>query len=682
MPIAKLAAQAEEAVDRCIDASMKAYCFLGLAQGRNKLSRDLEEAALPRTVAAVCKFAGLLLQAHWLAARCDGIPFGGMLERVDNLLLQVWAGHQRYSESIAMSLLYEASLGNSSTGLVRDPEVIASWKDLLALRRGIRFRYFEQEARKLDQTSLFIRLLCALPVLKCKIHADYFVFGPDRKISTFPFLWRSAQIDNPLYLYAIEHTEQGTKLTFEDPYSSFSERLRPEKHTPEFEALKSINLALGLEQVQEGILYLFGDEYQHIQNLALAITERAKDDKNAGSALGYLKKFYAKEYDDELTSKSDLADFITLLLADNGPLVIIRMLLKKDRNLHETYIHHLLRGDLGSVGESMQHLERMISAKATAIDRMLDDEKRKQSMLDDAELDARATAVLRASGLKLQPRPVVESIDMRIKALERLLLHVKPASVEMDAIIATGIQINKIAERTLRFVICFYAGLKAYHRSRQQKESDDIQCEKALIEGFRRAYSDAQLPLGMLIDKLRTILEEPEQHWVTAVLGRKAICDSNHFHKLTNKWTEGGLVNRVKHDKLDKPIVTREEMLAFIQDTLGVLRFLRNGTIDDVGDYSLEPVYPTVISFCEARRKRDGLMICRYEISSLGDQEQTYEQPIKILTTRQYNANEDYYGIPVFNRSTHTWWLEPFLIRCSVINSLVMKDDGEVYDPE
>ena len=102
MPVAKLVTQAMEAVDQCIDASVRPYCFLGLAQGRHRLSRDLEEAALPRTVSAVCKFAGLLLQAHWLAAKCDGLPSGGLEERVDNMLLQVWAGHQKYSESIAM----------------------------------------------------------------------------------------------------------------------------------------------------------------------------------------------------------------------------------------------------------------------------------------------------------------------------------------------------------------------------------------------------------------------------------------------------------------------------------------------------------------------------------------------------------------------------------------------------
>jgi hypothetical protein len=683
MPVPKLASQSEDAVSNYVDPSIRAYCFHGLANGRQALSRDLEDAALPRTVSAVSKFAGLLLQAHWLAAKCVGVPLGGMLERVDNLLLQVWAGHQRYSESIAMSLLYETSLSQPSAGLVNDPEIIALWKDLLALRHGVRFRYFEQRVRDIDQSASFVRLLRALPILKWKIEEDFFVVAQGRKISTFPFLSHSAQIDNPLFLYAIEHTAQGTRITFEDPYSSFTEKFRPTKGTPEFEALKGINIALGLEQVQEGILYLFGDEYQHIHNLALAITETPSGDPRAGSALRELKERYSKDYDDELTSRSNLSDFVTLLLADNGPLVIIRQLLKGDRQLHETYFRHLLRGDQALVIQSTQHLESMIDVKTKAIKRMIDDTMRLDRMLEDAVLDARATAVLHASGLKFQPRPVVESIDMRIKAVEHLYAHIKPAGANMDAILNAGLRINLIGERTLKFVICFYSGLKAYHRSRLQNGSDDIQCEKALIEGFRRAYTTIHLcPLGVLIDKLRTMLVEPEQHWVTAVLGRKAICEIGIFEKLTTKWTASGIINRIKHDKGEKPIVTRDEMLAFIIDTLEVLRFLRNGNNEEVGDYSLEPVYPTVISFYEAHRKRDGLMIYNYEISSLADQEQTHEQRIKILTPRQYSANEDYYCIPVFHRSTHTWWLEPFLIRCSVINSLVVKDDGVIYDPE
>jgi len=283
----------------------------------------------------------------------------------------------------------------------------------------------------------------------------------------------------------------------------------------------------------------------------------------------------------------------------------------------------------------------------------------------------------------LTPPSVVESLDMRIRAIERLLPPIEQKGVNNDTIVLTGIKINKKAERTLRFVICYYAGVKAYFNSIQQKGSDDIQREKALIEGFSRAYSTiATDALGPLIEKLRNMLAESEQQWVNVVLGRKAICSTRIYKELTNKWTANGLVNRVKHDKLDKPNVTREEMLCFIQDTLAVLRFLRNGTSADVRDYSLEPVYPAVVSFCEARRKRDGLMICNYEISSLANEEKTDRPPIKILTTRQYNANEDYYCIPVSDRSTHTWWLEPFLIRCSAINSLLMKDEGEVNDSE
>ena len=85
----------------------------------------------------------------------------------------------------------------------------------------------------------------------------------------------------------------------------------------------------------------------------------------------------------------------------------------------------------------------------------------------------------------------------------------------------------------------------------------------------------------------------------------------------------------------------------------------------------LEPVYPHVISFREVHRKRDGLIIHHHEIYSSAQNLSDPGTSIGVLSQRNYLPSEEYYCIPMFNRATRLWWLNPFLIRCSEFDQYV-----------
>jgi hypothetical protein len=125
-----------------------------------------------------------------------------------------------------------------------------------------------------------------------------------------------------------------------------------------------------------------------------------------------------------------------------------------------------------------------------------------------------------------------------------------------------------------------------------------------------------------------------------------------------------------KHDKQD---LSKDEMETFISNTINLFEFFRDGTVSDKPPSpSLEPVYPMAIAFREEHRKRDGLMIYNYQICSPSGQEQP---EINLLTPREYIPNTEYYCIPLFNRSTRRWWLDPFLIRCSTLDEVFMDEE-------
>lgn len=660
------------------------------AEGRPKLQRD----TLPKSAAIICKFAGLLVQAYWLMLkskkRDQEVP-----AQLEDILLQVWAGHQKYVEGLAISVLHEASMAGKKSGfsqIVKNPEVFVRWGDLLNARER-RIKEFLSESSKADWFELFARLINALPILgSTQFDGDNFVFG-EHAIPKFPFLHNSDEIENVLYLYSFDQVQSKPKIIFEDPYSDFTEECELDDGQPAKHRYVFLKELLGFTNVREGMLYLFGSGYEHIKNLALAIAT-AKGEKCQETLAKLIednKEDYQRTEKDaqELVTK-DKVNFVTLVLAQKGPIEVMRDLLKQDPTLMDDYLSFMEDRGRGKASEWKRAIKDMMMMRKKSIDGYLDlDKDLKREVSHSIDLESRCWGVLRAAGLNIEsPHPYVESIDMRVCMIREWSKRLHGGRYDVYTV---GLKIEKLLERTMKFLICFYAGLGAYHRSYEQNPGAFELHEENMIGEARETYMQiSRRPPGFLIDEFKRLAQQSNKGVTDLLLGRKTTCDKKVLDDLTSGDYVGifnrlkhdtGMVesdgrngddyveifNRLKHDKRKE--VTRAEMVRFVSQTYKLFRFLQLGKDfdDNTVDYTLEPIYPMVISFREAHRKRDGLMIYNYEIYSLGA---STNLPIRILTPHEYAADEEYYCIPLYNKSTGRWWLEPFLIRCSKFDSV------------
>jgi len=232
-----------------------------------------EPNKLAAPASAICKFAGLMVQAYWLLLRVNDKE-QPLPRHLHDHLLQIWAGKTAYEEGSAISVLQEAASTGSSSSLgflVRDPEVFVLWGDHLRQKsRGT--KSFLVSVRSVDWYSSFIRLLDALPILLgTEFDGAHFLIG-GRKILAFPFVRFSASVHHPLYLSDFEVSASRTKVEFADPYSEYVEDLFLDEYPDLSQQYQDIRDWLGLRDVRENVLYLFGSGYKHIQDLSKAIS--------------------------------------------------------------------------------------------------------------------------------------------------------------------------------------------------------------------------------------------------------------------------------------------------------------------------------------------------------------------------------------------------------------------------
>lgn len=664
--------EARDVVIKGITPSLLPLIFRDLdKKGQPPLSA-FKVHVLPRTAALICKFSGLLLQAYWyllnIKKRDSEIP-----SQLNDILLQVWAGHQRYSEGLAVSLLHEASLAANSSSiskLVKDAEVFVGWSELLLHREG-RYKELLHEFSRIDRYQCFERLIEALPILRStNFDGNQFEFPGKGVIPKFPFVYDSLQCRNPLYLYTFDHIHSHPVVIFEDSYSDYTEELILNDSPSLEEQYYLMREVLGFKDVRQGMLYLFGSGYHHIKNLALAIAD------TPGSSLDEFVEYYKKNNAD-ISPDASVVDFITLALANSGPTEVLKQLFRKNQYLIDDYLKHFERRGLGRESDWKQIFNEQIHKKRKNIEALLElDNELKEQVEERIELETRCWCVMRAAGLKIDtPHDYVESMGVRLRMLENFTMRYRNSQYD---VLTVGIKIAKLVERTFRFLICFYSGVVGYHRAYENRSSDYHKCEESMLTEAVKAYKRiATASPGSLVAEFRELCSRlSSKGAIDDLLGRREVCDLHKFNKkfATTEWI--GIFNRLKHDKAkgEPSEVTADEIIDFIDRTYNLFNFFRDGReLSKVrAIFEGVPIYPIVVSFREQHRKRDGLIIYNYKIHALDGTETG--QGVKILTPHEYIPNEDYYCIPFYKRSTKDWLLDPFLIRCSRFNAVMNEE--------
>jgi len=659
-----------DVVRREISPSLFPFLFDFLGSGRELTASRFDPDHLAQDATLICKLAGILVQAQWYALRCqrrdEEIP-----PAVDHLLLQFWAGHQPYSAGLAISLLHEVSLAPPSSTfhqMVHSPKVFVEWRRLLTTKTR-RVKQFLNDLGKVDVHHCFLSLIEALPLLRVVSYRDGWFTIPTGSVPEFPFVYWSPSRTRPLFLHGFEDVDSKPSVIFEDPYSDYIEEVDLSGGGDNIEPYRLMRQVLGLPHVKPGILYLFGPGYDNIQNLAKVIAA------SPASVIKRLRDIFG-ESGIESTDAQPAEDFVTLLLARCGPAEVLTTIFKEFReNQFEHYLQVLDdRGEANKV-TWMRRYEEEWERKEKSLRGYLDlDSVLRKEVADRMNVETRCWAVLSAAGFQLDERSLdyVETIGMRLQMVKRFLANYHTREWNIDT---TGINVGKLIERTLRFLVCFYAGLIGYHKS-SEGSSDRDENERRMVAAASACYEEVSYATaGTLIARFRDqVIASSKMEYVYGLLRRPHICDIKKLKALMpDTWIS--VLNRIKHDPLKKnplPPVTSDEVVQFATTTLSLFRFLICGREvtepDAINFVDKEPVYPQVVSFREARRQRDGLVIYNYELDQVEGAKRG--AGIKILTPREYSPNQQYYCIPVKGRSTREWLVDPLLIRCHVFDKI------------
>lgn len=662
-----------------VSPSFLPLIFRRLENGRAP-SRAFEPGSLTRTASVICKFSALLVQAYWvmsvLRKHQEGIP-----RHLNEHLLQIWAGNQTFTVGSAISILQEATRFDASTAsgtLVRDAGAFILWGEHFRQKKPS-VKSFFKSMRSEDWYSAFIRLVEALPILTTTtFNGTGFVFAGDGEIPPFPFLHRSHERARDLYLYDFERS--GTKIVFEDPYSDYTEDLILQDYPDLHEQYLEIRRLLGLGDVRESVLYLFGSGYKHIERLAIAIANTPSSSSRRLISAGHERSDVSQEMTDE--------EIVTLLLASDGPTGVLKMLLREHDDLFEKYLTNLEGQTDKPKDYWIKLFAEMRKNKIANFEGYLEiDDKLRHEVIPRFELELKCWCICKAAGFGIDdPRDYVEGMGIRLSMLGNFLEAIQGNLDDKAKLLGLGIQIQKLVERTFRFLYVFYSGLQGYYQAveRHEGEGEYQNCERVMLDSARKAYRESHKSAAQLIARFVELCKKMNHAGPPdRLMGRPEICSVSTLHKLANdNWI--GIFNRLKHDKSTGRLsgeVGSEELIGFADQTIKIFNFLQYGS-----EKALEkseavrkamplsqrmPVYPMVVSFREQHRKRDGLVIYSYKIHRSDGFGSDDQAPINIMTPHEYIANEDYYCIPYHKRTTNQWLLDPFLVRCNKIDEIL-----------
>ena len=280
-------------------------------------------------------------------------------------------------------------------------------------------------------------------------------------------------------------------------------------------------------------------------------------------------------------------------------------------------------------------------------------------------------------------------------------------------------KINKILEKTFRYIIPFYEGIVGYQITKENitaeyvnkginsdlidKKKQREACEDAFFEAAAKSKDAiSRLPLGMLVSEFRRLNSlfvdsngkrvhvSEKGRILKRAIGRNEICKFSTFEKIINFTAEDAagviidnipkdITNFINNEKHDKPEALVANVVFFNKFLLKAKEVLYYFIYNEDYEHemilgqqiSYDPIYPYVVRYTVKSENRDGYNINNFSVFVTDD---NITSEIKILSEWDYDINEKYYCIPNKDSSNKRWWIEPFLISCKRYDELIYGD--------
>ena len=461
--------------------------------------------------------------------------------------------------------------------------------------------------------------------------------------------------------------------------------------------------------------------FKYIKNLSLAVSDTVTKETRRK-----IYEHYSMKYSDifELGYKKNLNEInwdnvFTILMIEEGPSELLEFLLDSDgfyfekilRNLEVRYNKAGFAMDVKEKYEEAQDLELgMVKKYATdnmAFIKTLDSINK--TFMAKSIIDGLA---ILESNEKKHDAHFVESLPMRIKTLDKII-------AASDSAMSKALKINKVLEKTFRYIIPFYEGIIGYQMAKDElraeflsknisldlmdkKQQKEI-CENAFFESATKSKEAIiRMPLGKLVVAFRELSQSlfdnkggrisisDRGKALKNAIGRNYICSYDTFEgilKFTKEDVEHividhipeDITNFINNEKHDKPETLVANVVLFNKFLLKAKELLYYFIYNE--DYqremilgqqiSYDPVYPYVVRYTVKSENRDGYSINNFSVFMTDD---NITSEVKILSEWDYDINEKYYCIPNIECSNKRWWIEPFLISCKRYDELIYGD--------
>lgn len=525
-------------------------------------------------------------------------------------------------------------------------------------------------------------------------------------------------LDNQQFKYKILDSLTLTDGEYNAVYKFLS--INPEYTLPEvidrksnLQSVLEVNFAVKHRTNNDGILIskLYGSNFDRIRLLALAISDIVSEndliEDRVKEQFESLEVFKTGVHASSSTNMT-LDNMVTILIIENGPSEVLQYVLDDfeitfNRILENLAMRMDTEGELPKVLEKY-HFERRKLVRRYNNDKFTSSQKREEWVNRHKRDLMIQSIVMYVSHQEEEYHHLVESIHMRKTHFVELYKSKKNIDLKIK-------EANYIFERTFAFLNIFYSGLIGYaeaevefetltEKSGQYNENNaeakQEVCEAAFVKAatdWVTNYNNQGKSLGSLMSHFQQMMLstfEIRNHKLNVkksgralekVIGRYKIGNCQAFSSLISggdNVTLQSMVNNFKH--FYTKVILKDDLRTGFERGFKIFEFLMNNRLDiDRDIFSTElshmPIYPLVIEFSMKKKMKDGYSISSYTVKGL----ESNAVDVKILSSKQHHENEHYYCIPNVTSSSEFWWIDPFFIKCSKVDSILNMLNGNEF---
>ena len=472
----------------------------------------------------------------------------------------------------------------------------------------------------------------------------------------------------------------------------------------------------------------FPKEYGYLNNLTLAIADIITDFTKEELFIKYREEYpyifsmddsvNVKEVDFEKANISNWDEVISMLILEISPTDFLMNILKGDGNYFRALTEGLATryGNdelVNKIQSNMKKYEKEVRLMAESFDESL---KNDMNIYNEIKQKCMIKSIMEGLSSIENISDVSYNCDF-IGTLDMFKEHIELLKKSKEKVTGKVLEINKLVEKTLRYVLCFYKGMVAYGEAKQnilndRKIDEDVDLNKDYLICERAFFDEADKTIktckshsfGKLVGDIRDFSKELYENnngkinvtekgkILNLLIGRNNLFNLDAFEKIISFSGDEIIkaedkkditdiilfMNIAKHDKPEYPSLTESGFKIFIKHIIMLLEFLMyndEASEDDKNNIPRNPIYPYVVSYSLSIKNRDGIKIPKFSVVLNNRYGDSIEK--KILSGVDYDIKDKYYCLPNSSTSNEYWWIEPFLISATKFDR-IMRDNPTI----